>query len=61
MFGHAFEAFKLMVQDDGAAIIKRLEEAGPLTVLTPAVSAAAVRQIKYLFTLATATELRSVH
>lgn len=39
MFGHAFEAFKLMVQDDGAAVVTRLEEErGPLTVYTPAVS-----------------------
>lgn len=39
LYGHAFEAFKQMVQDDGSAIIKRLEEdRGPLTVLTPAVS-----------------------
>lgn len=38
MFGHAFDAFKLMVQDDGAAIVKRLEENGPLTVFTPPVS-----------------------
>lgn len=38
LYGHAFEAFKLMVADDGAAIIKRLEEErGPLTVFTPQV------------------------
>jgi translation initiation factor 2 subunit 1 len=37
-YGHAFEAFKNMVQDDGAAIFKKLEEdRGPLTVLTPQV------------------------
>ena len=39
LYGHAFEAFKQMVQDEGSAIIKRLEdERGALTVLTPAVS-----------------------
>jgi hypothetical protein len=39
LYGHAFEAFKLMVADDGAAIIKRLEEErGPLTVFTPQVN-----------------------
>lgn len=38
LYGHAFEAFKLMVADDGAALIKRLEEErGPLTVFTPQV------------------------
>jgi translation initiation factor 2 alpha subunit (eIF-2alpha) len=38
LYGHAFEAFKLMVADDGAALIKRLEEErGPLTVFTPEV------------------------
>lgn len=37
-YGHAFDAFKNMVQDDGAAIFKKLEEdKGPLTVLTPQV------------------------
>jgi hypothetical protein len=41
IFGHAFDAFKLMVADDGAAIIQRLEEdnGGPLEILTPAVRA----------------------
>lgn len=38
-YGHAFDAFKNMVQDDGAAIFKKLEEErGALTVLTPQVS-----------------------
>jgi translation initiation factor 2 subunit 1 len=37
--GHAFEAFKNMVQDDGAAIFSKLQEGGALTVLTPQVSA----------------------
>eukprot|EP00878_Enallax_costatus_P014321 GHUV01014979.1.p1 GENE.GHUV01014979.1~~GHUV01014979.1.p1 ORF type:complete len:301 (+),score=81.16 GHUV01014979.1:486-1388(+) len=46
MFGHAFDAFKLMVQDDGAAIVKRLEENGPLTVFTPAVEEALLKNIK---------------
>lgn len=37
-YGHAFEAFKNMVQDDGEAMFKKLEEdRGPLTVLTPQV------------------------
>lgn len=40
LYGHAFDAFKTMVQDDGAAIFKRLEEEkGPLPVLTPQVRA----------------------
>lgn len=40
IYGHAFEAFKTMVVDDGAAIITRLEEenGGPLQSLTPEVS-----------------------
>eukprot|EP00775_Hariotina_reticulata_P009777 gene9777-9934_t len=47
LYGHAFEAFKQMVQDDGSAIIKRLEEdRGPLTVLTPAVQEALLKNIK---------------
>ena len=39
IYGHAFEAFKTMVVDDGAAVISRLEEenGGPLQVLTPEV------------------------
>ncbi len=42
-YGHAFDAFKLMVQDDGEAIIKRLEteRGGPLEVLQPGVGGAA--------------------
>jgi hypothetical protein len=36
--GHAFEGFKNMVADDGAAVIAKLEEErGPLTVVTPQV------------------------
>eukprot|EP00882_Tetradesmus_deserticola_P015338 GHRQ01016338.1.p1 GENE.GHRQ01016338.1~~GHRQ01016338.1.p1 ORF type:complete len:332 (+),score=149.09 GHRQ01016338.1:314-1309(+) len=47
LYGHAFEAFKLMVADDGAALIKRLEEErGPLTVLTPEVHEALLKNIK---------------
>ncbi|KAF8065555.1 eukaryotic translation initiation factor 2 subunit alpha [Scenedesmus sp. PABB004] len=46
LYGHAFEAFKLMVADDGAAIIKRLQELGPLTVLTPEVHEALLKNIK---------------
>lgn len=46
-YGHAFEAFKNMVQDDGAAIFKKLEEdRGPLTVLTPQVQEALLKNIK---------------
>jgi len=39
IYGHAFEAFKTMVVDDGAAVISRLENEheGPLKVLTPEV------------------------
>ncbi len=41
IYGHAFEAMKTMVVDDGAAVFKRLEEdnGGPIEVLTPEVSA----------------------
>ena len=41
IYGHAFEAFKTMVVDDGAAVITRLEDenGGPLQVLTPEVRA----------------------
>ena len=40
IFGHAFDALKVMVSDDGDAIFKRLEEdkGAPIEVLTPAVS-----------------------
>ena len=39
-YGHAFDAFKTMVQDDGDAIFKKLEEVngGPIDVLSPEVS-----------------------
>jgi translation initiation factor 2 subunit 1 len=39
IYGHAFDAMKTMVADDGAGIFKRLEEdnAGPIEVLTPEV------------------------
>lgn len=48
IFGHAFDAFKLTVADDGEAIIKRLEEehGGPLEVLTPAVRDQLLKNIK---------------
>jgi translation initiation factor 2 subunit 1 len=38
-YGHAFDAFKTMVSDDGAAIFSKLEEGfgGPIPSLTPAV------------------------
>ena len=41
IYGHAFEAMKTMVNDDGAAVFKRLEEEnkGPMEVLTPEVRA----------------------
>ena len=39
-YGHAFDAFKNMVQDEGAAIFKKLEDdrGSPLPTLTPSVS-----------------------
>lgn len=39
IYGHAFEAMKTMVADDGAGIFKRLEEenGGPIDLLTPEV------------------------
>lgn len=42
IYGHAFDAMKTMVADDGAAIFQRLEEEnkGPLEVLTPEVGGA---------------------
>lgn len=48
IFGHAFDAFKLMVADDGAALIARLEEerGGPVEVLTPAVREQLLKNIK---------------
>jgi hypothetical protein len=41
IYGHAFDAMKTMVADDGAGIFKRLEEdnGGPIEVLTPEVGA----------------------
>lgn len=40
IFGHAFDALKVMVSDDGDAIFRRLEEdkGAPIEILTPAVS-----------------------
>lgn len=48
IFGHAFDAFKVMVADDGDAIFKRLEEdrGTPLDVLTPEVKEALLKNIK---------------
>lgn len=48
LFGHAFDAFKLMAADDGAAVIKRLEEerGGPVPELTPPVVEQLLRNIK---------------
>lgn len=47
-YGHAFDAFKLMVADDGAALFQQLETVagGPLAVLTPAVRDALLKNIK---------------
>jgi translation initiation factor 2 subunit 1 len=48
LFGHAFDAFKLMVADDGAAVIARLEEdaGAPLALMTDAVKDQLLRNIK---------------
>lgn len=48
IFGHAFDAFKVMVADDGEAIFRRLEEdrGEPIPVLTPAVKEALLKNIK---------------
>ncbi|KAG1661397.1 hypothetical protein FOA52_005690 [Chlamydomonas sp. UWO 241] len=48
IFGHAFDAFKVMVADDGAAIFTRLEEdrGGKLDVLTENVKDALLKNIK---------------
>lgn len=48
MFGHSFDAFKTMVQDDGEAIFKKLEEdkGEPVAVLTPEVVDALLKNIK---------------
>lgn len=48
IYGHAFDAMKTMVADDGAGIFKRLEEenGGPLEVLTPEVCDDSVRMEK---------------
>jgi hypothetical protein len=42
LYGHAFDAFKTMVTDDGDAIFVRLEEdkGAPVEILTPEVSSA---------------------
>lgn len=46
IYGHAFEAMKTMVADDGVAVFTRLEEenGGPIDVLTAEVSHRAVAQ-----------------
>ncbi|KAL6756933.1 eukaryotic translation initiation factor 2 alpha [Haematococcus lacustris] len=48
IYGHAFEAMKTMVADDGVGIFKKLEEVheGPLEVLTPEVKEALLKNIK---------------
>jgi translation initiation factor 2 subunit 1 len=48
MFGHAFDAFKTMTQDEGDAIFKKLEEdrGEPLSILTPEVKDALLKNIK---------------
>jgi len=48
IYGHAFDAMKTMVADEGAGIFKRLEEEnkGPLEVLTPEVHDALLKNIK---------------
>lgn len=48
IYGHAFEAMKTMVGDDGEGIFKRLEEdnKGPIDVLTPEVHDALLKNIK---------------
>ncbi|KAF5828154.1 eukaryotic translation initiation factor 2 alpha [Dunaliella salina] len=48
IYGHAFEAFKTMVVDDGAAVISRLENehGGPIPALTPEVKEALLKNIK---------------
>jgi len=47
-YGHAFDAFKNMVQDEGAAIFKKLEDdrGSPVPTLTPAVMDALLKNIK---------------
>lgn len=49
-YGHAFDAFKTMVSDDGEAIFKRLEEQGaaadPVEILAPEVKDALLKNIK---------------
>ena len=48
IFGHAFDALKVMVSDDGDAIFRRLEEdkGAPIEVLTPAVIDALLKNVK---------------
>lgn len=48
IFGHAFDAFKVTVSDDGEAIFKRLEEdkGAPIEILTPEVKEALLKNIK---------------
>jgi len=47
-YGHAFDAFKGMVVDDGAALFQQLEaeRGGPLEVLKPSVRDALLKNIK---------------
>eukprot|EP00798_Chlamydomonas_sp_ICE-L_P031835 gene31835-7041_t len=46
LYGHAFDAFKTMVQDDGDVVFARLAEGGELTVLTPEVREGLMKNIK---------------
>eukprot|EP00955_Chlamydomonas_euryale_P107887 365807-Chlamydomonas_euryale.AAC.13 len=48
IFGHAFDAFKIMVADNGAAIVARLEEdkGGPIEPLTEEVKEALLKNVK---------------
>jgi len=48
LYGHAFDAFKTMVTDDGSAIFARLEAeaGGPVAALTPAVRDGLLKNVK---------------
>lgn len=48
LFGHAFDAYKTMTQDDGEAIFKKLEEdkGEPISILTAEVKDALLKNIK---------------
>lgn len=48
LYGHAFDAFKTMVTDDGDAIFVRLDEdkGAPVEILTPEVKEALLKNIK---------------